>query len=93
MRAVGTATASLRHVSWLLGDEKERKVTVNRQRPGINERLTFPFPFVHLQPLDCKLEQLLTVETKSHGSTGCSSEDREVAEPVASLEAATGRCG
>ena len=37
------------------------------------QRLTFPFPFVHLQPLDCKLEQLLTVETKSHGSTGCSS--------------------
>ena len=43
------------------------------------QRLTFPFPFVHLQPLDCKLEQLLTVETKSRGwgrfgfSTGCSS--------------------
>jgi hypothetical protein len=31
------------------------------------ERLTFPFPFVHLQPLDWKLEQLLTVETKSPG--------------------------
>ena len=31
----------------------------------VSERLTFPFPFVRLQPLDCKLEQLLTVETKS----------------------------
>ena len=32
----------------------------------LGQRLTFPFPFVHLQPLDGKLEELLTVETKSH---------------------------
>jgi len=28
------------------------------------QRLTFPFPFVHHQPHDWKVEQLLTVETK-----------------------------
>jgi hypothetical protein len=41
---------------------KEKESAANTQ-----QRLTFPFPFVHLQPLDCKLEQLNTVETKSQG--------------------------
>ena len=28
------------------------------------QRLTFPFPFVHHQPPDWKVEQLLTMETR-----------------------------
>ena len=52
----------------------QRLVSADKFRPpapalafiSLGQRLTFPFPFVHLQPLDGKLEELLTVETKSH---------------------------
>jgi hypothetical protein len=40
----------------------------------LGQRLTFPFPFVHHQPHDWKVEQLSTVETRSPPSLT----DREV---------------
>ena len=38
---------------WLVNENEDMKAS---------ERLTFPFPFVHHQPRDWKVEQLLTME-------------------------------
>ena len=46
------------------------------KRKREKQRLTFPFPFVHHQPHDWKVEQLLTVERrtlKRRSTVGCSS--------------------
>ena len=45
--------------------EARHKTPSNRWLCSFGQRLTFPFPFVHHQPHDWKVEQLLTVETRT----------------------------
>ena len=42
-----------------------------RLTAGAEQRLTFPFPFVHHQPPDWKVEQLLTVEPRAQSTVQC----------------------
>ena len=49
-----------------------------KRKVSAKQRLTFPFPFVHHQPHDWKVEQLLTVERRTlkrriSSTVGCSS--------------------